>query len=219
MTLSVMVYVEGQSDVKGMEALLRPLLDQKAEQGVKINFYEAPPGDKKASLMTKTPANAVKILKNNPYAHVVIMPDLYPLKKALPHETAQQLKAVIRDQFTQALKREGLADDQRFHERFAVFCFKYDLEALVLSALQPLALRLGVKAIQPTWRLPVEDQNNDTPPKKVVEALFKKHHTHYRETVDAVGIMGGVSDYRTIAQACPQEFAPFVMYLEGLSAG
>ncbi|MFZ4829155.1 MAG: DUF4276 family protein, partial [Phototrophicaceae bacterium] len=151
MTLSVMVYVEGQSDVKGMEALLRPLLEQKEEQGVKINFYEAPPGDKKASLMTKTPVNAVKILKNNPYAHVVVMPDLYPLNKAVPHETPQQLKAVIRDQFTQALKREGLADDQRYHKRFAVFCFKYDLEALVLSALQPLALRLGVKAIQPTW--------------------------------------------------------------------
>lgn len=215
--ISVKVYVEGASDVLAMQALLRLLIQEKAQQGVKIDFYEAPPGDKKHSLMTKVPPLAVKILKNDPYARVVIMPDLYPLNKALPHQTAQQLKQAIHEQFIQSLKRQGLADDRRYQERFAVFCFKYDLEALVLSALEPLALRLNVERLQPTWTLPVEDQNNHMPPKHVIVGLFKQYGTHYHETADAPLLMGLVEDYRMIAQACPQEFAPFVAYLEQLS--
>lgn len=213
--MKLIVYVEGPSDKLAMEALLRPLIEQKARQGISIEFYEAPPGDKKESVMRKVPKRAVLILANQPDTMVVAMPDLYPLNKAIPHETPDALFTAIQAEFGQALQQHGLAGDQRYHARFKTFCFKYDLEALLLAAEDALALRLNVDAVKGGWHKPVEDQNKDVPPKQVIEALFRRHQTQYRETADAPLILG-LSDYPHIAEACPQQFKPFVEFLESL---
>ena len=72
----VMIYVEGPSDKFSMQALLRPLLDQKKDEGVTIDFFESPEGDKKASVLLKVPKRAVNIILNNPNSIVVAVPDL-----------------------------------------------------------------------------------------------------------------------------------------------
>lgn len=213
---SVMVYVEGPSDQAAMTALLRPLIERKAQTGIRIQFFEAPRGDKKESVMQKVPKRAALILANDPNAIVIAMPDLYPLNKALPHETPQQLYDVVQIEFNNALKERGLADDRRYLERFKTFCFKYDLEALVLAAEEALALRLDKETVTVTWRKPVEDQNNNHPPKTVVRELFEQHGTNYAETADAPLILG-LSDYLHIADACQQCFKPFVEFLEQLT--
>jgi hypothetical protein len=90
-------------------------------------------------VLTKVPKRAAVIIRNDPSAIVVTMPDLYPKNKAFPHETFEELKAGIVKNFDSALQSKGRKVDARLRERFKVFCFKHDLEALVLAA-------------EPAWR-------------------------------------------------------------------
>jgi hypothetical protein len=75
---TVIVYVEGPSDKAGLEALLKPIITAKANQGIRIIFRETEKGDRKLSLLEKAPLKAVDILQSDPYALVVVLPDLYP---------------------------------------------------------------------------------------------------------------------------------------------
>lgn len=213
----VFIYVEGPSDKLAMEALLQDLILRRQQSGVTIQFFEAPSGDKKASVMQKVPRKAANILLNTLNTIVVAMPDLYPYNKALPHQTVGELQAVIFSEFRAALRSKGMDDDVRYLERFKVFCFKHDLEALILAAEEPLALRLNQDNLNVTWRIPVEDQNNNTPPKWVVIELFRKFSKErYSEAVDAPLILG-LADYRQIVESCPQCFKPFIEFLEGIA--
>jgi hypothetical protein len=201
-----------------MLALLDPLLKQKQQEGIRIDFFESPEGDKKTSVLTKVPKRAAAIICNDPSTIVVAMPDLYPKNKAFPHETFEELKAGILRNLDDALQSRGKKGDSRLKERFKVFCFKYDLEALILAAREALKERLGVRSLSVTWRIPVEDQNHNRPPKCIVEELFAKHGKRYQGTVDAPRILGA-SKYQDIADRCPQCFKPFVQFLAGLGGG
>src|SRR5437867_13456798 len=111
-----------------MLALLTPLLEQKRQEGVAIEFFESPAGDKKASVLTKVPKRAANIILNDPSAIVVAMPDLYPKDKVFPHKTFKELRAGILKNFEHALRRKKRKADARLRERSKVFGFKYDLE-------------------------------------------------------------------------------------------
>lgn len=212
--MKVIVYVEGPSDKRAMEELLRRLLEQKSEQGVQISFFEAPKGDKKVSVLTRVPIRAVDIIVNDQTAVVVAMPDLYPKNKSFPHETVDELVAGVRSNFESALRSKNADEDGRLAQRFHVFCFKYDLEALILAAEKELKAYLGAAKLTKTWRVPVEDQDHDQPPKRIVENLFESHDKLYKGTVDAPAVLGR-ADYEEIAAKCPQCFKPFVEFLEG----
>ncbi|MEO5931754.1 MAG: DUF4276 family protein [Candidatus Kapaibacterium sp.] len=212
--MNVVVYVEGPADEAVMRTLLRPLLERKAQLGIAIDFFEAPSGNKKASVLTKVPVAAVNILRNNPLAIVIAVPDLYPRNIGFPHETVQELRDGMMDLFNRTLVKKGI-DDIRLAERFHVFCFKHDLEALVLSDPEALRNRLNVESLVPTWTIPVEDQNHDRPPKRVVEDLFREQGMRYKGAVDA-SLMLKDADYRIIAERCFQCFKPFVQFLENL---
>lgn len=212
MTLAV-CYVEGAGDKLAMESLLRSLIELKRAQGVAIEFFETPAGDRKKSVLLKGPEKALNILRNNPKAQVALVPDLYPRNRGFPHETVAELRAGVFELARRVLDRKQLP--AQLLERLHVFCFKHDLEALVLAAEMPLAARLGVRQLVPTWVLPVEDQNHEFPPKRIVEQLFEQRHRRYKETVDAPAILEGAS-YADIAGRCSQSFAPFVEWLESL---
>lgn len=210
--MKVIVYVEGPSDKRAMEELLRRLIERKAQQGVLIQFYESPKGDKKESVLMRVPIRAVNITMNDEDTVVVALPDLYPMNKAFPHETPEELLAGVRANFDAALRLKN-ADDDRLKQRFHVFCFKHDLEALVLASEKELRAHLGVAKLTVTWHVPVEDQNHGRPPKRIVEELFASHGKLYKETVDAPDILSR-ADYADIAAKCPQCFRPFVEFLE-----
>lgn len=212
---TVHVYVEGPSDKAAMEALLAPLLDRLRHQGVAVNFYDAPSGDRKKAVLLKIPERAVSILRNRPEDRVIALPDLYPKNHGFPHSTPKELVDGVVERFRAILARKGLQDGERLESRFQVFCFKHDLEALVLAAFEPLKARLGVPDLRRTWRLPVEDVDHGKPPKRVVEELFRENGQSYRETVDAPLILRGAS-YSELAAECPQCFQPFVQFLESL---
>lgn len=211
----VIVYVEGPSDRLAMEALLGPLLQQKRKEGVVIKFFPAPPGHNKESVITKVPQTAVNIIRSDKYSIVVAMPDLYPRDQPLPHETFDELKVLILNKFDNALRDKSAEDDIRLKDHFKVFCFKYDLEALILASEKALKSRLGVDRLNITWSEHVEDQDHDHPPKRIIERLFKEHGETYQGTEDAPLILGE-SDYQDIAEKCPQCFKPFVEFLTGL---
>jgi len=213
--MKAIIYVEGSSDKLALEALLNPLIEQKLQEGVTIEIFETPEGDRKASLLTKVPHKAINILMNDPTAVVAAVPDLYPKNKGFPHETYQDLVRGLTSRFEQACQKKGHQPDERINRRFKVFCFKHDLEVLILAAEESLCAQLGVASLGVSWRKPVEDQNQDHPPKYVVEEIYRRHGQKYKGTVDAPLIFRGVS-YHQIAERCPQCFGPFVEFLENL---
>jgi len=149
-------------------------------------------------------------------ALVIALPDLYPKNIGFQHQTVDELVHGINKNFAAALHGKGVQDDARLTDRFKVFCLKYDLEALILAAREPLKQRLGLATLEPSWRVPVEEQNHDRPPKKIVEELFKKCHQRYQGTVDAPLILA-MASYQEIANACQQYFKPFVDFLAQVS--
>jgi len=213
--MRIIVYVEGPSDKSAMQALLSSLIERKRQEGVSIKFCEPPKGDRKVSVLTKVPREAVNVILNDPHASVVAMPDLYPKDKGFPHTTPEQLQKGILERFEAALRAKAGDMDGRLKRRFHIFCFKYDLEALVLAAEQQLKSRLRVQNLKITWRKPVEDQDHDTPPKRVVEELFQLHNDRYVDTTDAPLILSD-SDFDEIAERCPQCFRPFVEFLKNV---
>jgi len=218
--MKVNIYVEGPSDKNAMEALLVKLIEKKSAEGVSINFFaiKGPNNDKggdaKKDLLLKAPRKAVDTLKD-PNSIVIILPDLYPKNKEFRHETFQELEAGIMKNFSQALQKKGI-QDERLKERFKVFCFKYEMEALILAAESALLGKLGklkFTSQDVTWTRPVEDQNHDRPPSKIVEQLFRDSDKKYDKRVDPQLILGKTS-YQEIAEQCPQCFKPFVEFIE-----
>jgi hypothetical protein len=210
------IYVEGASDKNALTVLLAPLIERKQQAGVSIDIFETPDGDRKFSILTKAPIRAVNILRNDPGAVVVALPDLYPRNKGFPHETFQTLVDGIMHKFDVALQEKGLSDIHLIQSRFKVFCFKHDLEVLLLAAEESLIRQFGNKPLGVSWRKPVEDQNQDHPPKFIVEEIYRQHGQKYRDTIDAPSILRGVL-YQDIAERCPQCFKPFIEFLEGLN--
>ena len=151
----VKIFVEGKSDKKAMEELLAPLIYDKNNLGVGINFYTAKTGDAKKFLLLTVPKLAVDIICNQPDVIVAVLPDLYPKNKGFPHETFAEMKAGIMERFSRALKAKDLADDSRFRERFKVFCFQHDLEVLILAAEEQLKKYLEVDDFKISWQIPV----------------------------------------------------------------
>ena len=221
--MRVIIYVEGPSDKNAMEALLVNLIDKKSEEGVSIEFFPIKGdkndrgGDAKKELLLNAPIKAVSILCNDPNSIAIILPDLYPKNKGFPHETFQQLKAGIMENFYQALQKKGI-QDERLKERFKVFCFKYEMEALILAAESALLGKLGklkFTSQDVTWTRPVEDQNHDRPPSEIVEQLFRDSGKKYNKKVDPQLILRNTS-YQEIAEKCTQCFKPFVEFIEGI---
>jgi hypothetical protein len=218
--MRVEIYVEGTSDKYAMEALLASLIEQKVQQGISIKFFAIKGNDNdkgadaKKDLLTKIPIKAVNIICNQPDSIVVVMPDLYPQNRGFAHETIQELANGILNKFNQVLESKGI-NDNRLKERFRVFCFKHDLEALILAAESQLITVLGVNSLSVTWTKPVEEQNHNIPPKDIVEKIFRECGKKYKGSVDARRILESAR-YQDIAERCPQAFRPFVEFLENL---
>lgn len=215
--MKAIVYVEGPSDKAALGALLRELIEGKREEGISIEFFESPQGNKKQTLLTKIPLRAVDILCADRDSVVIALPDLYPQNVGFPHETYAELKAGIIGNFRKALATKNIADD-RLVDRFHVFCLKHDLEVLLLAAREQLLDRLGTSKPKVPWAETAEEQNHGNPPKRIVERLFAEHGKHYHEAIDAPMILAR-ADYRIVAERCPECFKPFVAFLAALERG
>ncbi len=219
--MKVLVYVEGPSDRDGLSALLRPLIEAGREKGVGISFH---PQHSKAALLQDVPRKAADHLADQPDDLVIAMPDLYPMSRYTgthnQHGSFADLDRLLRERFDGLAKKLSLPAAVR--RQFRVHCLKHDLEVLLLAAPDELRQRLGTEdALRKAWRKPVEDQDDNRPPKRVVEGLFSKYRMKpgYQDVVDAPWILERAS-LAAVEGACPQRFAPFVADLRAsLAAG
>lgn len=216
--MKVIIYVEGPSDQKALQALFKPIIDSARSRGVGINF--SPQGGK-AAILNDVPRRAADILRQSPGDWVIALPDLYPMASydegPHPHRSFSEMDKLLRHRF---LSRAAKIDvPAHAHGHFRVHCLKHDLEALLLAAPDQLRQRLKTKdALRGRWRNPVEDQNDNRPPKRVVEDLFRQYRNQpgYVDTVDASWILERAS-LAEVERACPQCFAPFARDLRALA--
>ena len=86
---------------------------------------------------------------------------------------------------------------------FNASALKHDLEVLLLAATSQLQSRLKMSNRPSGWRRPPEDQNQDRPPKRIVEDLFRRElKRSYRENTDSDAILRN-ADLRKVAKQCP----------------
>jgi len=200
----VFVYVEGPSDQLGMRGLFAGVIELAKQKGETVDFY---PLNGKEPLLNKGPIRAINILRNKPNSYVFIVPDLYPKNKPFPHTTYADLKDHLKRRFNEELRRKGC--DSRLADRFFVHCFKYDLESLILASEEALLSRLKRNKFSQSWAKPVEDQDHNNPPKRVVETLFRDAGMSYKGTADVPWILQR-SSHQDLIKKCPQNFKPFV---------
>ncbi|MBX2889704.1 MAG: DUF4276 family protein [Saprospiraceae bacterium] len=210
-----MIFVEGISDKKILESLFSSLIEEKRKTGTYVSFHEAPAGNKKASVLNKVPIKACDYIAHNSDHWVVAMPDLYPKNVGFPHESFDDLEKGLHEKCLQRLRQKNVKDPTYCLNRFKVFCFKHDMEVLLLAAKNEMMAYLKIQNLRTSWIEPVEDQNFDTPPKRIVEKIFAENGSSYKEVVDATAILDGVH-YDFLAERCPQCFKPFVEFLKGL---
>jgi hypothetical protein len=218
--VKVLVYVEGPSDRAALEALVRPVISARREQRVGFSFLAL---NGKASILKDSGRKAADHLADNPRDWVFALPDLYPMSvydgTAEQHRSFDELVHLVKSRFQARAAKVAVPETARNH--FRVHCLKHDLEGLLLAAPDALKQRLGTTdALNNHWRKPVEDQNDDRPPKRVVEALFDKYRKkpRYTDTIDAPWILGRAS-LDAVEAACPQRFAPFLAELKTLANG
>jgi Domain of unknown function (DUF4276) len=217
--VKVIVYVEGSSDQKALQALLKPIIDVGRSNGIGISFL---PLNGKAKILDDVPRKAAEQLCQHAKDWVFAVPDLYPMASydngPNKHRTFAELCQLLGARFRARADKLQLPDAVR--RQFRVHCLKHDLEALLLAAPSKLRDRLGTTdGLQGRWRQPVEDQNDDKPPKRIVEALFENYcRRRYRDTVDAVWILDRAS-LEAVEAACSQRFAPFVRELRAIAEG
>ncbi len=216
--MRVIVYVEGPSDQKAMQALLKPIIETGRANKVGLSFL---PLGGKGPILNDVPRKAARHLRQNPDDWVFAVPDLYPMvaeeKSLHRHRSFTELAALLQKRF--AAHAEELAVPETARGHFRVHCFKHDLEALVLAAPEQLKQRLKTTdALRGRWRLPVEEQNDEQPPKYVVVELFRHYRkkTDYNDTTDAPWILERAS-LAEIERACAHNFGPFVGELRALS--
>ena len=212
------VYVEGRADSAALEALLRPLIHEARQKRNGIQFF---PLGGKDSLLELAGRKGANDLLEHPDDWVFALPDLYPMApyRGTPweHRSCAELRKLLERRFTEHANRVGVSQQCRNH--FQVFCLKHDLEVLLLAAPESLRERLPTPdALRGRWRNPPEDQDDDKPPKRIVEALFRQYAKRdYIGTTDAPWILGRAT-LADVVRACPQQFAPFVEELRRVAA-
>ena len=217
--MNVLVYVEGPSDQAALQALLKPVIDEGQRRRVGIRFLVL---KDKASILNDSARKAADHILDHPGDWVFTLPDLYPLSvyDGTPnaHRSFPELEALLTKKFCARAQRIGLPREK--YSRFRIHCLKHDLEALLLAAPIQLRHRLGTSdGLRDMWQKAVEDQNDDRPPKRVVEDLFNKYRKkRYVDTCDAPCIPRQACLDEVVA-ACPQRFAPFVSDLRILAGG
>lgn len=199
--MKVWVFVEGPSDRLALESLWRSWKEQLRlrRHGIAI----IPLGDK-SRFFRKIGHRAAEKLIGGMQDVAIGLPDLYPNapyeNTPFKHSNVEELKQVQIREVTRALREvfgKSDCEAQQLLQRFFPSALKHDLEMLLLAAKQELTSYLQVPGSPGSWRQPVEDQNQQRPPKRVVEELFRtKKGWAYRDTIHAPAVLGKVTDIR-----------------------
>lgn len=198
--MKVWVYVEGPSDCNALNALWVRWREnlKNAGWGIQIKPIGNSGKSNKSKFFDKIGWRAIEKLEADSRNLVVGLPDFYPNQPYAngpnKHDTWQELCDVQSRIVRRVLKQEGF--DESFMERFYPSALKHDLEMLLLAAREQLRSHLETRdQLVNRWRYPVEEQNQNQPPKRVVEELYLKYKKRaYRDTTDAPAVLRSVND-------------------------
>ncbi|MFH1902507.1 MAG: hypothetical protein ABIK20_00385 [Candidatus Omnitrophota bacterium] len=198
--MKVWIYVEGPSDRSGLDAFWEEwrLRLKQAHWGIQVI-----PLDNKSRFFRKIGPRAAEKLLANSHDLVVGLPDYYPNQpnpaKEYPHATLEEL-CNLQYRLVRDILVQKAADVNGLIQRFYPSALKHDLEMLLLAAREQLCAHLGTPdSIGQQWQHPVENQNQNRPPKRVVEELYlTKKGKAYRDTKDAGTVLGNVNNLRQI---------------------
>jgi hypothetical protein len=201
--MKVWVFVEGESDRIALNALWASWRTGLGKKGWGIQIH---PLDDKSRYFRKIGHRAAEKMVNSDSDLVIGLPDLYPNAEyshtEFKHADLPELKAVQTRLVQNALLTVFLLSPTNAQARLARFfpsALKHDLEALLLAAVDELRQTLGTEETLGKWRHPVEDQNQQKPPKYVVEELFRtKKGRCYRDTVHARAVLEKVTDIKKL---------------------
>jgi hypothetical protein len=134
------------------------------------------------------------------------MPDLYPNDQfhgtSFKHNSLIDLKIL-----TCNLVKKSLEDTFNCNqtyissamERLFPTAFVHDAEMLLLAASNRLCEYVGSSDLRRTWKAVVEDQNQQNPPKKIINDIFRtksRFKRAYKETKDAPAILKRVQSIK-----------------------
>ncbi len=201
--MKVWVFVEGKSDEQALSALWSGWKRELGKKGWGIQLIHL---GSKSKYFNKIGPRVVEKLVHDTRDLVVGLPDLYPNRNyantEYKHDNVEELRDVQTRLVKQKLEQEVRRADFDSHiARFFASALKHDLEVLLLAATGQLQSRLrnGTSG----WRRPPEEQNQDKPPKKIVQDLFLKHLGRaYRENTDSHAILRDAG-LREVAEQCP----------------
>lgn len=195
--MRVFIYVEGASDRDALKALWRRWIANLNSRGIGV---EIPDLKNKAEFLKNIGARAAQNLAAPQNSLVVGLPDLYPthgFKDDLRHSCLEELCELQRRKVGRALKDVyGVRQDDIdcYLERFKPSALKYDLEMLLLAVGPKLREYLDAPVELKRWRRPVEDQDDNRPPKKVVQDIFAQYgrgtKRQYYDTIHARAVLG-----------------------------
>ena len=205
--MKVWIFIEGKSDVQALSALWG---GWKQNLGAKGWGLQLIPLENKPNYFRKIGPRAGEKLVHDTRDLVVGLPDLYPNRDyadtAYKHDNLKELQDVQMQLVKQNLQQKGRPADVESHiARFYPSALKHDLEVLLLAATSQLQSRLKMQNRNRPggWRHPPEDQNQNKPPKKIVEELFQKNLKRaYREITDSVAILEE-ANLQEVAKQCP----------------
>ena len=204
--MKVWIFVEGKSDVQALSALWGGW-----KQQLRKNDWDIKPIPlaNKSNYFKKIGSRATEKLANDARDLVVGLPDLYPNRDyantEYKHNNLQELQGIqthlVKQHLQQQMGRRANVDSHIV--RFYASALKHDLEVLLLAATSQLQSRLKMSNRPSGWRRPPEEQNQDRPPKRIVEALFRRElKRSYRENTDSDAILRE-ADLREVAEQCP----------------
>ena len=203
--MKVWIFVEGKSDVQALSALWGGWKQQLRKNGWDIKPI---PLANKSNYFKKIGSRATEKLANDARDLVVGLPDLYPNRDyagtEYKHDNLEELRDLQTRLVKQSLRQEVRRANVDDHiARFYASALKHDLEVLLLAATSQLQSRLKMSNRPSGWRRPPEEQNQDRPPKRIVEDLFQRElKRSYRENTDSDAILRK-ADLRKVAEQCP----------------
>ena len=197
--MTVFVYVEGPSDVLALKELFGGYMQELRPRKHSLSFLSL---KNKSNLLKKIGPRAAEKLAQNSDDRVVALPDLYPSRTYATTQYAHSDLGQLRDRLRGLVKAALQATPYRVRppalagamDRFYPCALKHDLEMLLLAAWPSLEQHLRARLNPGDWRQPAEEQDEDRPPKLVVQGLFKaKTRRDYHETRDARVVLGRVA--------------------------
>ena len=203
--MKVWIFVEGESDIHALPSLWRDWQQKLGAKGWGLQFISL---ENKSKYFKKIGHRVTEKLVHDTRDLAVGLPDLYPNRgyanTAYKHANLRELQAVQRRLVKQNLQEKVRpADVDSYIARFYPSALKHDLEVLLLAATSQLQSRLKMRNRPSGWQRPPEDQNQNKPPKKVIEELFQKNlKRSYHEITDSVAILGN-ADLQEVANQCP----------------